>query len=201
MSTRPSSTPVLSLCVMPNPTRPLPPPVKHAPSSRIHTTAVEPIDHLSTFLIQKGLPRTTNSFLVYQVHEDLLHVRKWKELHVRATKGSTLVFLTGFPPIAHDSLCTATTTTKTTRHPHIVVPMRHTNVKMTPRNLYRLQEQINSVVDYPVRCMTLAIVTTDSTTSYYRVTNQWDEITREMESKTEGEDGGDDAASGGSETD
>lgn len=138
------------------------------------------------FLAQYGLPDGVQAVAVFQVFEDLRHVRKWTQLRVH-TRCST-VYITGEAPalfdavhvhrrqVGRDTEGNASSNIAT----QVVVPLT------VDQNLSakKLKSLCNVCVDpdsaRKTRCITIAVVDDDSTTAYYRVFSDFHEITHEQ---------------------
>lgn len=134
------------------------------------------------FLAQHGLPDGINAITVFQVYEDLRHVRKWTHLCVHAK--SPIVYLTGRAPPLFDSvypnrLPVDTVSTKADDFQdatQVVVPLA-VDERLSPKKLKILCETCTHPdTGQKTRCITVAIVDDDSTTAYYRIFSDFTEI-------------------------
>lgn len=124
------------------------------------------------FLQRHGMVESRSSLAVYQVHEDLRLVRGWCNLRV---VNDATVFLLGTAAPGFDSVFPGEVDPAMDRT-QAVVPLQN-NVTLSPRLLFDMGKGIKNPMSHvPFRCITLAIVDSDSTTAYYRIFNTFDEI-------------------------
>lgn len=131
-----------------------------------------PVKLYNDFLSVHNLPSCRNSMALYQVHEDLRLVRFWSALRVVCAE---IPYLLGVAPSDFDSVFPNFTDTRIDRT-QAVVPMT-TDASLTPRSMTAMCSNIvHPETRGALRCITVAIVDRDSTTAYYRVFNNFDEI-------------------------
>jgi Sen15 protein len=124
------------------------------------------------FLEIHGLSDNRISAAVYQVHEDLRLIRGWSKLRVLQ---STRLGLLGVAAPGFDSVFPESSDGTMDRI-QAVIPIA-TEEQLTPRML----SEMCSTIRHPdtgacFRCVTVAIVDQDSTTAYYRVFTNFEEI-------------------------
>lgn len=113
-----------------------------------------------TFLTCTGLKDDELSQAAYQVHEDLRVIRKWTQLEVTKREDEKPI-ISGIAPSTTDAVYNGL------RRRYVVPVLADSH--LTAPQLYNL-----GITNE--RCVTIAIVDDDSTTAYYRLFNNWDEI-------------------------
>lgn len=150
-----------------------------------HAETPKAVSRFFEFLRDHELAHDGMSSAVYQVYQDLAFVRGWTNL--RVLRGERTVIY-GIAPADFDSVHPKATYTGGDRTQAIVpIPVFET---LSPRIL----ESIGSSIRHPdtgaaLRCVTIAIVDTDSTTAYYRVFTDFDEIVHPQWKQKKAQDG------------
>lgn len=147
------------------------------PTSTTTTTTTREItcglSAYETFLTNTNQNDSELAQACYQVHEDLRVIRKWTQLEVKNRTDGTPIII-GLAPSQTDALYSG-------ERRRYVLPVL-ANVDMTAAELFRLGMKDE-------RCVTIAIVDDDSTTAYYRVFTDWNEIVHpQWKSKSKEED-------------
>lgn len=138
--------------------------------------ATDALTNHHTFLQSNSLPDTHHSSLLYQVHQDLLHIRKWTNL--RVVKNCTYTYLAGSAAPAFDSVYPGRSKEQAAEEDRtqVVIPLS-TAEALSARKLDAMcAECVHPETGLRLRCVTVAIVDDDSTTAYYRIFNQFEEI-------------------------
>lgn len=162
-------------------------------------SSTDPASKLMAFLATHDIPFSDDAPLLYQVHEDLRLVRKWTSLRVlRAPKADTeepMLLLAGEAPAQLDAVFPANSGPHPDRT-RVVIPLA-VSATMGASAWYRSAQRALAAVGGG-RCATLALVDDDSTTAYYRVFVDWEEIVHPQwkESKSAAPDATANSASG-----
>lgn len=158
--------------------------------SSANDTYFKPLCQYLAFLRRNALVDDLRSSVLYQVHEDLRLIRKWT--NVTVVKSPTRNYLSACAAAEFDSVFPARANqAATVDRTQIVIPLP-TSDYLSPRRLKTLCRQcVHPQTLQKLRCVTVAIVDCDSTTAYYRVFDDWDEIVhrqwkqKDAQSKTE----------------
>lgn len=156
--------------------------------------ASSPLKMFHDFLRSHNLRSCRNSLALYQVHEDLRLVRFWSGLRVVPAE---IPYLTGVAPREFDSVFPSITDVHVDRT-QAVVPLT-TDASLTPRSMTAMcANVVHPDTKAVLRCITVAIVDRDSTTAYYRVFSNFDEIVhpqwKQKKLTSTGVDGDEDSA-------
>lgn len=152
----------------------------------------KPLERLFSFLKKNNLPDDLASSVLYQVHEDLVLVRKWTNL--RVVNGAMRPYLAGSAAVAFDSVFPGRkgSNDDDVDRTQVIMPMS-IQEKLSPFKLKELcRACIHPETGKKLRCMTVAIVDDDSTTAYYRIFDSFAEIVhpqwKQKKKRTKNED-------------
>ena len=134
-----------------------------------------PLEIYDSFLKEHKLEDNLLSSAVYQVYQDLRLVRGWTNLRVVFSTARHRPYVCGSAAVGFDTVFPGKENEQKDRT-QAVVPIPN-NESQTPTSLNGL------VTDFPhpetgkkLRCVTMAVVDGDSTTAYYRIFDDFDEV-------------------------
>lgn len=135
---------------------------------------VFPLECYDNFLKQYELQDDMQTSAVYQVYQDLRLIRGWTNLKIVFSK-KRRPYIIGSAAIGYDSVYPNKEDENGDRT-QAVIPVPTTEL-MTPKMLHDIKAEFGSAQsEKPLRCVTMAIVDADSTTAYYRIFNDVNEI-------------------------
>lgn len=163
------------------------------------TTCTQPLDSFLSFLRANNLPDNLSSANLYQVHEDLRLVRKWT--HLRVLHAPSRPYLIGQAAAEFDSVYPPASNVRDGQRIQAVVAIGVAET-VTLVELSQICDECVGERGQTLRCVTVGFVDEESSTAYYRITNEWKELVHpqweERRGQREGEEGGE--ASGESDS-
>eukprot|EP00177_Eucheuma_denticulatum_P004425 GFKZ01008033.1.p1 GENE.GFKZ01008033.1~~GFKZ01008033.1.p1 ORF type:complete len:353 (-),score=20.81 GFKZ01008033.1:21-1079(-) len=169
----------------------LPTPTTAPPRTSLHsfdTTCTQPLDSFLSFLQANNLPDNLSSANLYQVHEDLRLVRKWT--HLRVLHAASRPYLIGQAAPEFDSVYPPGSNVEDGQRIQAVVAIGVAE-SVTLVELSRVCDECVGEQGQKLRCVTVGFVDEESSTAYYRITNEWKELVHPQweEKRTKREDG------------